>query len=81
MNFWSTISTNRNFTIHSDLLSVENFKNLKLSNYKNKIKKENCGDLQQATIDFVVNLKPEHIENYKNLKNKLEECEKKLKLI
>jgi hypothetical protein len=52
-----------------------------LSNYKNKIKKENCGDLQQATIDFVVNLKPEHIENYKNLKNKLEECEKKLKLI
>jgi hypothetical protein len=54
---------------------------LRLSNYKNRIKKENCGELQQATIEFVVNLKPEIIEEYQNVKNKLEECEKKLKLV
>ncbi len=63
------------------MLTIENSRNLKLSNNKNKIKKENCGDLQQATVDFVVNLKPELIEDYKKIKNKLEECEKKLKLV
>jgi hypothetical protein len=63
------------------MLSIENFRNLRLSNYKNKIKKENCGESQQAILDFIVNLKPESIEEYKNLKNRLEECEKKLKLV
>ena len=63
------------------MLSIENFRNLRLSNYKNKIKKENCGEYQKAIIDFIVNLKPESIEEYKNVKNKLEECEKKLKLV
>jgi hypothetical protein len=43
--------------------------------------RENCYELQKATVDYIVNLKPENIQNYRKIKNDFEECEKKFKFI
>jgi hypothetical protein len=66
---------------NNQFLSIENYKNLKLSVSRNKILRDNCLELQQASIEYILNLKPENIENYQKIKNDLVECEAKYKMI
>jgi hypothetical protein len=65
------------------LLSTENYKNFRLPEPDMVLKKvrENCYDLQKATVDYIVNLKPDNIKNYMQVKKDFEECEKKFKFI
>ena len=43
--------------------------------------RKHCSELQKATVDYILNLKPENIENYRKVKNDYEECEKHFKMI
>ncbi len=43
--------------------------------------RQNCYELQKATVDYIVNLKPDNIKNYMQVKRNFEECEKKFKFL
>ncbi len=62
------------------LTSSENYKNIKLNEAVHK-EKLPCHELQVATVNSIVNLKPENVDNYRKLKNDYEECAKRYILI
>lgn len=66
---------------NNQLLSPENFKHIKISDSLNNKQKENCYESQKATIDFLANLKPENVEQYKNIRNEYIDCQTKSNLL